>query len=251
MSSPHGMDREEGHDCESQRPALIQRAEGASADAHLDAHLAACADCRRDLARAQQRIELARSLPRVAAPLALDGAVVAALQAGARQERAVQAVASLTPVDAPDVLAHRVAIPRAPAVLDRLVAEDLADPARAVAGRYTRRLERLRAPDDLQARLERPAPRRRFLLAQALVVASVVLVAGSLVLLQLLRAPDALGPGGAEQAGRDAAAGASADLVFVVERVDSIGSLDPVAGQLLSGLLGGLPDADRLHREEL
>lgn len=256
------------NDCESMRPALLQRAEAASSDGpfgtlasgaagaradaeqrvdrasiardDLDVHLAGCAACRRELARATRRTELVRSLVRVGAPSELDGAVVAALQAGMRQERAIEAVAALTPVAAPEELARRIAVPRAPAVLERLVAEDLADPAKAVASRYARRLERLRAPDDLAQRLVR-SPRRpasRFL-PIALATAGLLLTVGALTLAYILRGKARELP--ATQGG----------VVLVVERVDSVQQLDPVAAQLLAGFTGGLVDAERLKREEM
>lgn len=253
------------HDCASLRFALLRRAEAVLPDAppasgvparpadrrapgagapdargDLDAHLATCTGCRRELARARFRIALVGGLQRVPTPAALDGVVVAALQAGARQERAARAVADLTSVAAPDELARRIAIPRAPEVLCRLVAEDLADPAKAVASRYAGRLARLRAPADLEERLGRAArrPAARFA-PLALVAFGVLLSVSALVLAHVLRSD-----------GRGAA-DAPRELVLVVERVESVRDLDPVAGQLLSGFTGGLLDADRLTREEL
>lgn len=268
-SGPHDV-------CESMRFALLQRAERASASpagdsnlsaigemsassstdevsqpdrplgeaastrGGLDAHLADCATCRSELARATQRTSLVRTLARVAPPIELDGVVVAALQAGMRQKRAVQAITSLTPVAAPDVLAQRIAGVTAPAVLERLVSEDLADPAKAVASRYTRRLERLRAPTDLEHRLGH-APRRstsRFL-PIALATAGLLLTVGALALAHFLRGTTRGVPT------------AQSGPVLVVEHVDSVQELDPIAGMLLAGFTGGLVDAERLKREEL
>ncbi|MCY2961761.1 MAG: hypothetical protein NTY35_16495 [Planctomycetota bacterium] len=257
------MSAEPGNDCAALRFELLLRADrsvlegdagvagtDAGADGSLDpasgsaraldAHVAHCAACRRELARAERRTALVRSLTRVASPHALDGAVVASLQAGERQERAARAVASLTPMAAPDDLVRRLALPRAPAVLDRLVGEELADPAKAVASRYTRRLERLRAPDDLADRLGRTTPRPvSRTLSIALAAGGLVLTVGALLLAHVLQGTP-----------RDAAVAPSGPIL-VVEHVESVHSLDPMAGQLLSGFLGGFVDADRLAREKL
>ncbi len=252
-------------DCAALRFALIQRAEQSSvdarhdiaaeitagvgadvdarldarSDARLDAHLARCSACRRELARAERRVAIVRELPRASAPSALDGAVVAALQAGARQERVIRALAALMPFPAPEDLERRIALPRAPAVLDRLVEEDMADPAKALVSRFVRRLERLRAPDELAERLRSiPARSPGRLLTPVLVAAGLVLVVGSLVLTQVLRG------------GREPSAPTNG-IVFVVERVDSVRDLDPVAGGIVAGFTSGWSDAQRLSREKL
>lgn len=241
-------------DCAALRFALIQRGEQSSVDprheigayvdapldARLDAHLARCSACRRELARAERRVAIVRELPRASAPLELDGAVVAALQAGARQERVIRALTALTPFPAPEDLESRIALPRAPAVLDRLVAEDMADPAKALVSRYVQRLERLSAPDELWERVCN-APARSTasrLLTPVLIAASLVLVVGSLVLTQALR-------------GTREPSTPSSGIVFVVERVESVRDLDPVAAGIVAGFTSGWSDAQRLSREKL
>lgn len=232
------------HDCESLRFALIQRAErdassrDQDADA-LDAHLAGCSACRREVERAERRVLLARSLTRANAPSELDGAVVAALQAGARQERAIRALATLTPVAAPDDLARLLTAPRAPAVLDRLVGEDLVDPAKAFASRYARRLERLRAPADLEQRIgDVPRNRRARVLPIALAAAGLLLTIGALTLGYVLRggavdrAPVRIAP------------------ELVVERV-GIRDLGRDGYQALAGFSGGLTDVGLALQEDL
>lgn len=231
------MSTERHFDCESVRFALIQRADGPHDDAALDAHVAACAACRRELARGEMRAKLVRSLDRVAAPSALDGIVVAALQAGARQARAVRAVEAMPALEAPDELARRIPGLVAPAVLDRLVGEDLADPSKALARRYAGRLERLRAPADLEERLGRDAHRpRRIVGAGILAAAGVLLVAAVLIFTYVERhETTTTRPSGPE---------------LVVERVDSVRDLDPEAGRLLSTLTGGFLDAQRFAQED-
>jgi len=230
------MSTERHIDCESVRFALLQRADGVHADAALDAHLVGCAACRRELARAGLRAEFVRGLDHVTAPSALDGIVVAALQAGARQARAARAVEDLPVLAAPDELARRIPGLVAPAVLDRLVAEDLADPAKALARRYAGRLERLRAPADLEERLGRGPRRRRPVVgAGILAAAGVLLVAAVLIFTYVARPETTPRSSGPE---------------LVVERVESIRDLDPAAGQLLSGLTGGFVDAHRIAQED-
>jgi len=248
MSSDRGLDSDERdrspragsgpREADSRSDRALDPAPSSRGD--FDAHLAGCANCRAELARAARRMSLVRSLAHLAAPIDLDGAVVAALQAGVRQERAIQAVTNLTPVAAPEVLARRVAAPTAPAVLERLVGEDLADPAKALASRYTRRLERLRAPPDLEQRLGR-APRRStsLYLPIALAAAGLLLTVGALGLGHFLRGtPRGLpsAPVGPE---------------LIVEYVGSVRDLDPLAAELLAGFTGGLVDAERVTREEM
>jgi hypothetical protein len=135
-----------------------------------DSHLATCADCAAYVARVARSLAGLRGLERRPAPIELDGRVVAALQAGARQERAVRAVEELAPRTAPErveravetdaeLAAHhpgrelRPARLRAPQVLDRLVAEELGDPSAARARRFVSSLARLEAPGELALRV--------------------------------------------------------------------------------------------------
>lgn len=105
-----------------------------------------------------------RSL-RLRAPADLDGRVVAALQAGRREERAVAAVRSLARVEAPAELAARVrrlaerSFPddperRAPGVLDRLVEQEIADHPASVTKRMVGGLTRRAAPSLLEESLQ-------------------------------------------------------------------------------------------------
>jgi len=230
------MSKERHFDCESVRFALIQRADGPHDDAALDAHVVGCAVCRRELARAELRAKLVRSLPRAQAPTALDGIVVAALQAGARQARAARAVEDLSTLTAPDELARRIPGLVAPAVLDRLVGEDLADPSMTFARRYVGRLQRLRAPTELEGRLRRNARRTSPLLGAGILGgAGVLLVAAVLIFTYV---------------GREDTTTRSSGPELVIERVESIRDLDPAAGLLLSGLTGGFVDAQRLAQED-
>ena len=123
-------------------------------------------------------------LARQGAPAGLDGRVVASLQAGSRQERAVRHLGGLEARPAPadldrraldgaeaadvagdatvddhavtagDVLTGRaVTAPPSPAVLERLVREDLEDLPRALTRRFTDKLTRLEAPAELDRRV--------------------------------------------------------------------------------------------------
>jgi len=227
-----------GPDCNDFRAALIARAEGDVVDLALDRHLEGCEACRRELARTEQRVQLLRAVGGPGAPLALDGLVVAAMQAGARQQRATRAVQSLSRAHTPEDLALRLAGPKAPHVLERLVREDLVDPAKAVASRYARSLERLRAPHDLDRRLSelRPGTIQRHA-PIAMVAAGVMLALGALVVAGILnnrRIP--LVPA------------APAGPVLIVERVDSVRDLDPLVGDMLAGVTAGWSDAHRIAK---
>jgi hypothetical protein len=111
----------------------------------------------------EARLRQARALValgRRPAPLALEGYVVAAMQAGAREERAVAAVRDLGTEVAPVELDERVAGSidrlRAPGALDLYVAGRLALPGAGLAQSLLARLPRLAAPEDLTARLAAP-----------------------------------------------------------------------------------------------
>jgi hypothetical protein len=105
------------------------------------------------------------ALRRRRAPRELDGYVVAALQAGARETRAIAAAREHAPRVAPVVLESRVAAAigglRAPATLDPFVAQRLALPGAGLAESCLGRLPRLVAPQDLTARLAERGPSGR------------------------------------------------------------------------------------------
>ncbi len=98
------------------------------------------------------------SLSRAGAPRDLDGRVVASIQAGYRQDRAVVALARLEPKEAPIELQRHVrrqlALFSAPDILRRLVEEEMAAPDKALAKRYAGRLDRVAAPDALSEAVE-------------------------------------------------------------------------------------------------
>ena len=114
---------------------------------------------------ARRQVRALRSLGRREAPSELDGLVVASLEAGARQRRAAEQVASLPAVPAPGSLAPRVAATIeeqgdgavAPAVLERLVAERVQAPTESMVRSMAGRLGRKVAPDELEERVRRSA----------------------------------------------------------------------------------------------
>ena len=150
-------------------PACLAAGEGAEARAAaLPTHLRATleADPRAEAAWRRMLAQACalRGLSRQEVPQDLEGRVVAAMQPGARQERAVQAVRGLPERPIPDeleaIVRRRVEQPfrlpevPAPAVLDRLVAEDFEDLPKAIVGRLAGRLPRKVAPGALARRLE-------------------------------------------------------------------------------------------------
>lgn len=133
-------------------------------------HAADCADCAAYVARAARGVDALGALERFEVPPELDGRVVAALQAGARQDRAVRMLESLSPQRADEQIDEavvaklefearhpdaelRAARRRAPEVLSRLVEEELADPPAARTRRYVGSMPRLEAPVELEAAL--------------------------------------------------------------------------------------------------
>lgn len=158
------------------------------ADPEALAHAESCEACAALAARVGRVARAVVELERRAVPAALDGLVVAALEAGVREERAVRAVRELererlpeplpeSPEEAVELEAQIAAELRdtelgaglnterypVPSVLERLVREELADPERARVARFVFSLPRRAAPSELEARvhvdLAAPAPR--------------------------------------------------------------------------------------------
>lgn len=197
----------------------------------LAAHLATCPECARFVANARRIVQAVAELPRTSVPDELAGRVVAACHAGYLQERAARLTRELARLDAPAELDQKVlGVPsgslRAPAVLDRLVAEDLRDPAKAVARRYAGSLMRYSAPRTLRQRvgdeLRRPRAALRGLRAWHLVAACSVGLA--LVLgWDLWRAEDSR---------------AAAPVAVRIEHVSRASDLGPLAVTLFGSLTG-------------
>jgi hypothetical protein len=213
-------------------------------------HAGECAACAAYAERVGRAAQTLGALERRAAPLVLDGVVVAALEAGARQERAARALSSLGRLAAPeldelldvrgDLVQHAggnapsPARLQAPQVLERLVAEELLDPAAARARRYVASLPRLAAPDGLAERLITGAPPARGPRALELAPAwgrrALAAAAGLAFLL-------ALGPWRAFEEPRPR-------LKLVPARLADTESLDAYARGLIGGLAGGLAAVD-------
>ena len=161
--------------CQAYRDALL--AAGVPGGA-LPEHVSGCAACAAWTRSASRLVGDLSSLQRCQVPSELEGRVVAALEAGYRQVRAAEAVADLGRVSSPPELDQAVdadlegrdvqvragqgsagrsedkpARLRVPGVLDRLVAEELADLSRARARRYLGTMRRKRAPEELRLRV--------------------------------------------------------------------------------------------------
>jgi hypothetical protein len=199
---------------------------------------------RHELTTEAREVRVARalsSLERMEAPSALDGSVVCAINAGHRQDRAAASLVGLTRQAAPNELEDRLLHePRrqvAPDVLDRLVAEELADPAKAMASRFAGRLPRLKAPAALdryvesslqgrpgsdhraERRLQLPTHRFGPLAAAAGLLA--VLWIGRTMLVD----PE------------------PTELSFSVSKAETVDDLGPTARSWMTGLAGGILDA--------
>lgn len=149
-------------------------------------------------ARELRALESLSRLRPLSAPSSLTGSVVAALHAGSRQERSLRHLSALDRLDAPaslDQHAEELAEdesaaltrPLTPAVLERLVSEDLADLPRALTRRFTSKLTRFSAPAQLEqrvrlelARTRRPGRGRIFGLPPLAAVAAASLLLGVL-----------------------------------------------------------------------
>lgn len=217
----------------------------AEVDPLLQAHLAECSVCHARRQRALLGMRLLRALPPQRAPQTLDGAVVAALHAGTRQERAVQQVSVLTRLEVPAELNSRVedalvwtAEQPAPAELEARLRAELAAPSEVMSRRFLGKLDRLRAPQDLEQRMSVPARnssrRRAFALVGALLV---VMGLGSLAVQRW----------GAELS--SAQQQPRVAIQWNVEVIESAEGLDPVARALIGGLSGGASEV--LGKEKL
>ena len=208
------------------------------------AHLERCEDCAGLLARlasAQAGVRLLRALPRRAVPPDLEGRVVAALYDGYRQDRAVDFVRRLgrrrSPAELEEMLERRFRR-TAPAELDRRVREELADPARALARRYARRLEKKAAPAELAQRVRKGLSRRPVRRSRVLSRALLGLAAAALLSVGWRTlATD----GGADD---ERLAGWSFDVV-PVDSPAALSDADPALRGLVEGFTGGLGSAVR------
>jgi hypothetical protein len=218
--------------------AMLETApERPAAESALGAHLEQCASCQRSfegICRTRAALVRLASLP---APAALDGLVVAATQAGQRQERVLAHLRTALRHEAPARLDTRlgagssligeVARVNAPTVLERLVTEELRDPQHALTRRYVSRLKRLDTPHSLRGQVQqvlgsprRPAGRRMLLAGAALAVLCAAMW-GWWSLERTQTRPR-----------------------FLVVNVDDMRELDPFARAMLSGVTGGLSEIE-------
>ena len=233
------MDAERKSPGPDQRERLVAVATGETErDFALDAHLARCDGCRAGRGRVELHVTTLRELGSLPAPRDLDGRAVAATQAGFRQDRAVQALRDLSRISMPvEVdLAIWPAGKSAPPVLDRLVDRDLQEQTRGIARRFAGRIERLKAPRTLDARVHMAwsaremwsrARRRsdwRWLALAAALLLVVISVTATLYVVGRREIPR--GP------------------TFVIERVASPAELDPVLQNAFAQVVGGAPNAE-------
>lgn len=210
------------------------------------AHAEQCADCRAWVAASERRILALNSLARLSAPEGLEARVAREL-AGDRSRRLERALRSFVRRAAPSALDAAAAglfrgsesvgdaargeraaqalraldfVP-APAVLDRLVAEELLKPELQRAERFPGQLERLAAPEELEEKLHGSVRRK----------AAVRLVRGPLLAL----AAAALVVWVALQENRTQ----TRAYRFQVVHATSLEDLDPMARSLVESLTGG------------
>jgi hypothetical protein len=190
------------------------------------AHLRACLDCSFWLERTRRVTGALRSLPRASAPGILTDRVFDPHPA---ESGAVAAVLG--------GLSRRTA----PTVLDRLVAEELVDPARSRSRRFVGDLERQSVPLALDERVPGPggnaapgavaARRRRSALLR---LVPMIGLAAAVTLMWLSVRPRVGGP--------DPTVPTEAEYRFEVRRATSSHELDAFALSFVHGLGGVLPD---------
>ena len=194
-------------------------------------HAAECSACAAWQRRLHRGLEALAGLPRLASPPELEPRVAAELRGEARLARALARVRELGRRPPPrelelaveqraDELAHGR---RAPGVLDRLVEEELADPAKARSRRFVGSLERFAAPAALAERLSAssstafPTPRRRSVAWGALAAATLALLTWAVAL-----------------------RGGAGEPRLCVERSHSMQFLDPMARGWIDTVSGGI-----------
>lgn len=212
----------------------------------LTAHLKSCAACSAALARFESHIAaMSRLAPRTA-PRELDGLVVAAMQAGFRQDRAVTALSNLSRQAMPSDIRpefHAPKIEPAPRDLDRRVIGELEDPKRAIARRLVGQLERQDVPRTLEERLAVMAGRLPSEVRRARDRRRALAFAGSvaLVLVGIVSILSFVGRGQVE----------AREPRIVIERVNSPANMDPVVQATFAMVSGGVLDAKHVTREKL
>lgn len=224
------------HNCDDFRSQARDRVDDAAELLRAQAEVE-CAECVRWLKRCGERIESLRILPREAAPAELDELVHAACTPGSEAswapiERALQGLGRIEAPAALDGRVERELLPAhirriatlerqiAPPVLERLVREELADPAAARSRRFVGDLATPSAPEPLwrQVATEASGGLRRYWRPLAGLAAAVCLVWFT------------NRPGETPR-----------QYSFEVVRVSSAASLDPMARALVEGLNGGVP----------
>jgi hypothetical protein len=167
--------------------------------------------CQRFLQRQKALVQFLSALPRHAVPDELELRVATEVTSA---PRCTALLGTLARISAPDVL-------------DRLVAEELADPATARAARFAGSLRRASAPQELSLRVHRglaplePRPRSR-----RLGLATAGLLTAAAVLFWMAPRPSV------RAVGDDV-------YPFRVVRASSLADLDPLARALVDGLTGG------------
>jgi hypothetical protein len=233
--------------------------------AQMREHLASCAACRHASRAWPLAARALTELRREPAPRELDSAVVAALHAGARTERAIQALQRLARLSPPPQLTTALdanaesdehdaedlppaeverlrAVGRAPAprVLDRLVQEELLDPAKSRVRRHVGGLHRLAAPEALRERVADNFTRERRERAPRAALRKhtarhLRLVLGAAAAFVLLALPFLSRPEDPQEKSRP----------FRVERASSVGALSPITRDLLNAASSGMSARER------
>jgi hypothetical protein len=234
--------------CRAFRESLLDRAVEAAG------HAAECNPCALFAQRFARCSTSLSSLTRKHAPQELEGRVVAALEAGSRQQRAIEALVTLGRLKPPAELDGAVMSQAggehtyqlrgrhsAPAVLERLVNEELSDLPKARTRRFVGSLRRFVAPRLLEQRVARELVTPRYSDKRPLRVAAWIGLAA--VGLIALSTPLII----------ESALESTPSYPFHVKHVDSLssgaevlGALGPDAHTLLDSMGGGILGANRI-----
>jgi hypothetical protein len=229
-------------ECAAERPWVLT----------VEEHLRGCEPCAQKAQAMVRNLHALGELPMVSAPAELDGRIVAASQAGFRQERAVNGLAGVDSVAAPAALDLRIdgllesmrdsgELPEreAPFELEERVDQSLKDLPGAISQAFLSKLEREPVPAELAARVhadlttsrQTRSPWRVLRSRQALVGLS----AAAALVLMVGFGTDLLTPTGEP----------SVELAFRVDRAGRLDALSAPAAELMSRLDPGLSSAIR------
>lgn len=200
----------------------------------LREHLEVCAECRAYAEGVTRCVDTLGNLERMTAPADLAGRVVAALNAGFREDRTARYLEALSRQTAPQELEQQLSgSERLAQDLEARVARELAHPEEIIGERLARVAQRYEAPAELEALVAQDLAtgRRRSKRHPVKLVSGLALAAAASLVLWI-------------NSGPVAPAKPSLDsLSFRVREVESVTELNSMARLLMGGVTGGASEA--------